>query len=309
MNETQSKLKTLQDSFNELLDENKNLKVKIHEKSNEIYDIQNSETIQLLYNTISDFSNNLNNKSVDGASIISNSVPELVTSLRNIAITFNKSGSVLSDVFSNLTQQFIYLLNQAKDNDQHCNELLNEIDKLKKEIKEINSKLEEEKKNNNELTETNKVVLGNMDQVTNINKNLKEKINSYLLQIQDKNNQITNLSSQIGNMNKQLTRMKPDSLVESLQQRIQEGNVKLETIGNEYRKIECENSKLKTSIKSINDQYSTARKESKERSLEISVLKSQFEKEVKNYEELKNQQVTLLEEVKTKMQIYKIKNI
>jgi len=43
MNETQSKLKTLQDSFNELLDENKNLKVKIHEKSNEIYDIQNSE--------------------------------------------------------------------------------------------------------------------------------------------------------------------------------------------------------------------------------------------------------------------------
>ena len=92
-----------------------------------------------------------------------------------------------------------------------------------------------------------------MDQVTNINKNLKEKINSNLLQIQDKNNQITNLSSQIGNMNKQLTRMKPDSLVESLQQRIQEGNVKLETIGNEYRKIECENSKLKTSIKSIND--------------------------------------------------------
>ena len=56
-------------------------------------------------------------------------------------------------------------------------------------------------------------------------------------------------------------------------------------------------------------QYSTARKESKERSLEISVLKSQFEKEVKNYEELKNQQVTLLEEVKTKIQIYKIKNI
>jgi len=117
----------------------------------------------------------------------------------------------------------------------------------------MNLQLNEEKNNNNELTKTNKVILGNMDQVANLNKNLKEKINNYLLQIQDKNNQISNLNGQISNMNKQLTRMKPDSLVESLQKRIQEGNAKLETIGSEYRKLESENQKLKTSIKSMNE--------------------------------------------------------
>ena len=69
---------------------------------------------------------------MDEASFISNSVPELVISLRNIAVTFNKSGSILSDVFSNLTQQFINLLNQAKDNDQRRSELLIEIEKVKK---------------------------------------------------------------------------------------------------------------------------------------------------------------------------------
>jgi len=84
--------------------------------------------------------------------------------------------------------------------------------------------------------------------------------------------------------------------LEVYKKRIQEGNVKLETIGSEYRKIENENNKLKISIKSINDQYSTVRKENQERSIEISVLKEQLEKEVQNYEELKNQQVSLLDE-------------
>jgi len=92
-----------------------------------------------------------------------------------------------------------------------------------------------------------------MDKVTNANKNLKEKMNNYIVQIQDKNKQISNMNDQINTMNKQITRMKPDSLVGSLQKRIQEGNVKLETIGSEYRKIENENNKLKISIKSIND--------------------------------------------------------
>jgi len=282
MNEIQKKLRNLQDSYNDLLNENKNLRIKIHEKSNEIYDIQDSKTIRLLYNTISDFSNSINNKSVDESSSISNSVPELVSSLRNIAISFNKNGSVLSDVFSNLTKQFIYLLNQAKDNDQRRTELLNEIEKLKKDLDEINSKLEKEINNNNELTKTNK--------------NLKDKVNSYVIQIQDKNNQISNLNGQVSNMNKQLIRMKPDSLVDSLQKRIQETNSKLETIGSEYKKMENENNKLKTSIKSINEQYSTTKKESKERSIEISVLKEKLEKEGQNCEELKSQQISLLEE-------------
>ena len=43
INEVQGKLRNLQDSYNELLTENKNLRIKIHEKSNEIYDIQNSK--------------------------------------------------------------------------------------------------------------------------------------------------------------------------------------------------------------------------------------------------------------------------
>jgi len=124
---------------------------------------------------------------------------------------------------------------------------------LKKQLNDIRGKLEEEKNNNDELTKTNKVILGNMDQIANINKNLKDKIGNYLLQIQDKNNQISSLNGQISNMNKQLTRMKPDSLVESLQKRIQEGNAKLETLGSEYRKLESENQKLKTNMKSMNE--------------------------------------------------------
>lgn len=124
---------------------------------------------------------------------------------------------------------------------------------MKKQLNDIRGKLEEEKNNNDELTKTNKVILGNMDQIANINKNLKDKIGNYLLQIQDKNNQISSLNGQISNMNKQLTRMKPDSLVESLQKRIQEGNAKLETLGSEYRKLESENQKLKTNMKSMNE--------------------------------------------------------
>jgi len=73
-------------------------------------------------------------------------------------------------------------------------------------------------------------------------------------------------------------------------------NSKLETIGSEYKKMENENNKLKTSIKSINEQYSTTKKESKERSIEISVLKEKLEKEGQNCEELKSQQISLLEE-------------
>jgi len=49
MNEIHNKLKNIQDSYNDLLNENKNLKIKIHEKSNEIYDIQNSKVYICIY--------------------------------------------------------------------------------------------------------------------------------------------------------------------------------------------------------------------------------------------------------------------
>jgi len=49
MNEIHNKLKNIQDSYNDLLNENKNLKIKIHEKSNEIYDIQNSKLYICIY--------------------------------------------------------------------------------------------------------------------------------------------------------------------------------------------------------------------------------------------------------------------